>query len=100
MQEKFSMSSSPSLFMLWISLTRVQHLAVGLAEPHSVHSGPFPKLVQVQLPLVSSANLLRVYLIPLSVLLVKMPKSTCPKMNTKGCVYTWIFVRMVALLGG
>ena len=74
------MSSSPSLFMLWISLTQVQHLAVGLAEPHSVHSGPFPKLVQVQLPLVSSANLLRVRSIPLSMSLMKTLKSmTCHK---------------------
>lgn len=50
-QEKFSMTSSPSLHMSGISPTQVQHPALGVFEPHSINAGPFPKLAQVQVPL-------------------------------------------------
>jgi len=35
--------------MFRIALTQVQHLALGLLEPHQVHVGPLLKLVQVPL---------------------------------------------------
>ncbi|KAK4810366.1 hypothetical protein QYF61_019285 [Mycteria americana] len=70
---------------------QVQDLALGLVEPHEVHMDPLLQLVQVPLDdipsfwrvnpplsLVSSANLLRVYLIPLSMSLMKILNSTSP----------------------
>ncbi|KAK4826362.1 hypothetical protein QYF61_007956, partial [Mycteria americana] len=63
-----------------VALTQVQDPVVGPVEPHEVHMGPLLKLVQVpldgilslrhvnsSLSLVSSANVLRIHSIPLSI---------------------------------
>jgi len=69
-----------------VALTQVQDLALGLVEPHEVHTGPLLKLVQVPLDgipsaplrLVSSADLLRVHSILLSRSQMKILNSTGP----------------------
>ncbi|KAK4831119.1 LOW QUALITY PROTEIN: hypothetical protein QYF61_015422 [Mycteria americana] len=77
-----------------IALTQVQDLALGLVEPHEVYRSPVLELVQVPLDgipsfsvsttplsLVSSANLLRVHSISLSVSLMKILNSTGPTVD-------------------
>ena len=71
------------VLMAGVAPDHVQDLVFGLVEPHEVRIGPLPKLVQVPvmashpsglstapLSLVSSANLMRVHLVPLSMLLM------------------------------
>ncbi|KAK4825953.1 LOW QUALITY PROTEIN: hypothetical protein QYF61_003471 [Mycteria americana] len=75
-----------------IAPTQVHDLALGLVEPHQVHMGPLLELVQVPLDgipvstgplsLVSSANLLRVHLIPLSMSLMKILNNIEPLTTT------------------
>jgi len=76
-----------------VAPTHFQDPALLLVEPHEVHMGPLLKLVQVPLdgilsavlttPLsfVSSANLLRVHLILLSISLIKILDSIGPNTN-------------------
>ncbi|KAK4825966.1 hypothetical protein QYF61_003535 [Mycteria americana] len=76
-----------------VAPTQVQDPALGLVEPHQVHMGPLLQLVHVPLDdipsgvstaplsLVSSANLLRVHSIPLSMSLMKILNSTGPTID-------------------
>jgi len=79
------------------ALTHVQHLSIGLVKLHSVLTCPLSEPVQCPLDGVPSfccmncttqlgviSNLLRVRSIPLSMLLIKILKSTGPKMNPWG----------------
>ena len=75
----------------------MQDPAFGLIEPEDVHTGLLPSLsgslwmpscpsgvLTASLSLVSSANLLRVHLIPLSMSLMKKLNSTGPNMDPQG----------------
>lgn len=80
-----------SVFLLGIASTQVQHLALGPLELHEFPTDPPLKPVRVPLDgalpssmstalhsLESSANFMRVHLIPLAVLLTKMMSNSDP----------------------
>ena len=80
-----------SVLILGVALTHVQDLAPGLVEPHDVQTGPLSSLsrslwmashpsgvLTAPHSLVSSANVLRVHSIPLSMSLMKILNSTSP----------------------
>ena len=77
--------SAQPVSVLGIAPTQVQDLALGLVEPHEVHTGPPLQAVQVPLDgipsiprvdcLVLSANMLRMHSVPLPMSLTKMLNS-------------------------
>ncbi|TRZ12141.1 hypothetical protein HGM15179_014964 [Zosterops borbonicus] len=85
------------VLVLGIAPTQMQHLAPGLAKHHEIFMGILFKLVQVSVDgipsfsvsttsfsLVSSANLLRLHLRPLSISFVKILNNTGPSMQPQG----------------
>ncbi|TRZ14256.1 hypothetical protein HGM15179_012859 [Zosterops borbonicus] len=77
------------ILVMGIALTQV-HLALFMRLPHEIATGPLLESVQVPLDntlspsLVSSANLLRLHSIPLSMSLMRMSNTTSPNREPHG----------------